>query len=40
MKKDVLILCFAILLVVIVVCIEYGIATSDLPDWVKFMLLK
>lgn len=40
MKKDIFTIALAILIVAIVICIELQIAVSDLPDWIKFVLLK
>lgn len=40
MKRGIFVVVLTILIIIVIIWIEYKIAVSELPDWVKYILLK
>lgn len=40
MKRTAFVIVLTILIIAVIIWVEYQIAVSELPDWVKFILLK
>lgn len=40
MKRGIFVVVLTILIIAVIIWIEYQIAVSELPDWVKYILLK
>ena len=40
MKRGIFVAILTILIIAVIIWVEYQIAVSELPDWVKYILLK